>query len=287
MKSKLLKYGTVLLACICLFSFICLPVSADGSYEALPITVTKVWTNNVDNNTYVMRDVNYYSIQIPYDSSKTEFASLWTVNNDDTSNYYNYKFKFSFSVIQPTDFTLTFNGVTYEVQKEVVDEYYTYYYVDVHDIKLKNPNARLDFKFSFSGGKSGFVFFQAFYQSSELNAIIDNQNENTDKIIQNQQEQTDKVTNGWAGAEDVDDSAIGDYNSAESDALGGKSDAEIKSEVENALDFDLSFFDSIKIGKINSLFDDTLDALGSSYKALILLSLTLGLSAFLIGRRYS
>lgn len=187
---KLKKILIVIPIIAILICSICLPVSADSSYEALPITVTKVWTNYVDDNTYTQWDTNYYNIKIPYYSGKNAFASLWTVNNDDTTNYYNYKFKFRFMNMEPTDFTLSFNGVTYEVQKMVVDEWETYYYVDIHDIKLKNPDSRLDFGFSFTNASDAAIYFQAFYQYSDLNPVIDNQNENTDKIIENQNSNT-------------------------------------------------------------------------------------------------
>lgn len=287
MRRKVFKIGTVLLACVCLVSILSFPVSAESeSYEALPITVTKVWTNHVDNNTYTRYDTNYYSIGIPYDAGKNQFASLWTVNNTDTKNYYNYKFKFYFNGIEPTDFTLTFNGVTYEVLKKVVDSYETYYYVDIHDIRLTSANSRLDVNFSWTSGTKANIFFQAFYQYSDLNPIIDNQNENTDKIMQNQNDNTDKVLNDWDGGKNVDDGTADNFKNAEDAALSGKTDEEIHEEINNAIDFDINIFDSNKIGKMHNLFDNVLSSCGSSYQALFMLCLTLGLAAFLIGRRY-
>ena len=115
--------------------------------------------------------------------------------------------------------------------------------------------------------------------------IIDSQNRNAQQQIAADKENTDKIINGWVGADSVDDGTADDFANAEDAALGGKSDDEIQSEINNALNFDIGVFDTVKVGKIHSLFDDVLNATGA-WQSLFVLSLTLGLGAFLIGRRY-
>lgn len=103
------------------------------------------------------------------------------------------------------------------------------------------------------------------------------------------QAQTEELTNGWdnTGDEPADvGGAADDLGQAESEALGGKSDSEIQQEVNNALsgeglpDFETSFV-------IADLFDRLLWSFGTGYQSLLILSLTLGLAAFLIGRSWS
>lgn len=72
----------------------------------------------------------------------------------------------------------------------------------------------------------------------------------------------------------------------ENDALGGKTDEEISAEVDEALDFDMNSLDSNASFAMAGLFDDLLDVFGADYQALLLLALSLGLAAFIIGRRY-
>lgn len=288
-KSKVLKIGTVLLTCVCLISIIIIPVSAESSYEALPITVTKVWTNAVADNTYTKWADNYYYINIPYDANKYQFASIWNVTNPDVNNFYNYKFIFNFNVIEPTDFTCTFNGTVYEVKKDTsVDNTY---YIEISNLKINTTSARLDFSFSWNSAWSGAIYFLAYYQYSDINTIIENDNKNTQSIIEAQQqatqEQTDQITDGWDGGEKMDDSAINDFSDAESAALGGKSDEDIQAEVDGALDGGTDTIDWTKAKRISSFFDTTLNTFGPDYKTLLVLSLTLGLAAFLTGRRYS
>lgn len=125
-------------------------------------------------------------------------------------------------------------------------------------------------------------------QTDELKA---NQDKNSAAIQQNQDKNTDKILNG---DEDLDtseqtgaiDGTVGGIDDATSDALGGKSDAEIQAEIDGALSGDIGL-DMNKAGRISGFFDDLLDAFGADYKSLVLLSLSLGLAAFLIGRRYA
>lgn len=278
------KFVPILVTCALIGALLCLPVSAEDSYVALPITVTKVWTNHVEDNTYTQWDTNYYNIKIPYNSGKNAFASLWTVNNDDTTNYYNYKFKFKFNNMEPTDFTLTFNGVTYEVQKMVVDEWETYYYVDIHDIKLKNPNSRLDCSFSFTSATSASIYFQAFYQYSDLNVIVDNQNENTDKIIDNQDKNTSEITNGWDTDADTTVPGADDYSSAES-ALMDDTQSAASSKTSEVTDSALASFQKhvSAFSAISTMFKDLLQSSVPELGSLVYISLALGIVPLLVG----
>lgn len=73
----------------------------------------------------------------------------------------------------------------------------------------------------------------------------------------------------------------------ENEALGGKSDEEIQQEVDNALSFDVGSLDSSATGSMSGFFDDLLGVFGADYQALLMLALSLGLAAFILGRRYS
>ena len=113
----------------------------------------------------------------------------------------------------------------------------------------------------------------------------------TDELKANQDKNTDKILNG---DEDLDtseqtgavDGTVGGIDNATDEALGGKSDEEIQEEINSALSGDIGL-DFTKANRISNFFDDLLTAFGASYKSLLLLSLSLGLAAFLIGRRYS
>lgn len=127
--------------------------------------------------------------------------------------------------------------------------------------------------------------------SPESDAIIDNQNENAQAIQENQDKNTDKILNG---DEDLDvsdktgavDGSVGDMENATDEALGGKSDDEINEEISGALDSDKIDIDMTKAARVSGFFDKLLTSFGASYQSLLLLSLSLGLGAFLIGRRY-
>ena len=135
------------------------------------------------------------------------------------------------------------------------------------------------------------------------NQVIENQNYNTDRIIsnadknaaeiqQNQDENTDKILNGDSDLDsssetDKVDGAVGDIDEATDEALGGKSEAEIEAEVSGALDpKQLGNIDVTKAKRMSTFYDRCLKSFGIDYNSLLLLSLILGLAAFLIGRRY-
>lgn len=72
----------------------------------------------------------------------------------------------------------------------------------------------------------------------------------------------------------------------ENEALGGKSDEQIQQEVDQALDFEMGSLDQDAQQGISGFFDGLLDVFGPDYQALLMLALSLGLAAFIIGRRY-
>lgn len=72
----------------------------------------------------------------------------------------------------------------------------------------------------------------------------------------------------------------------EDGALGGKTDEEIQAEVDEALDFDMDSLDNNASVAMSGLFDGLLVVFGADYQSLLLLALSLGLAAFIIGRRY-
>ena len=74
--------------------------------------------------------------------------------------------------------------------------------------------------------------------------------------------------------------------SLENDALGGKSDEEIANDVNSALSFDVGSLDSDAQAGVSGFFDGLLVVFGADYQALMMLALSLGLAAFIIGRRY-
>lgn len=112
--------------------------------------------------------------------------------------------------------------------------------------------------------------------------VIDNQDKNTDKILNGD---SDLDSSGETGKVD---GAIGDIDDATNNALGGKTEAEIQAEVSGALDFNniQNGLDWDKANRMSVFYDRSLEAFGSGYNSLLLLSLVLGLGAFLIGRRY-
>ncbi len=113
----------------------------------------------------------------------------------------------------------------------------------------------------------------------------------TDQITGEIQDSTDQITNGWETDDDssnrVDD-MTGDFGNAENDALGGKTDEEIQEEVNNALsDYELPDETLDNVSIVGDTFLDLLEAFGAEYQSVMVLALTLGLAAFLVGRSYT
>lgn len=135
------------------------------------------------------------------------------------------------------------------------------------------------------GSVSGFtnVHFRATFsltRTTQADIIGDKIDEQTDAFIEG-----DGTPLAPDYNEDLNNSAD-ELTDLENEALGGKSDEEIAAEVDEALDFDMSSLDSNASSAMAGLFDDMLDVFGTDYQALLLLALSLGLAAFIIGRRY-
>lgn len=119
-----------------------------------------------------------------------------------------------------------------------------------------------------------------------------NADKNASQIQQNQDKNTDKILNGdsdldSSGETNKVNGTVGGIDDATDEALGGKSEAEIQSEVDGALDpKQLGNIDVTKAKRMSTFYDRCLKSFGTAYNSLLLLSLVLGLGAFLIGRRY-
>lgn len=332
MRSKVLKIGTVLLACVCLISIIAIPVSA--ATQNVGYNNLYVWDFLSCDGVYsnLMGNIYEYTIKLLDLSSKNLWSNSVYITFNDGGPIFDYisagtvwetGICLNFSKAGSYEFDVAYQGsnpydaqIIYDRQEEIdlefidmgerIDTNGLYWYTCKIRVDIMTPSDRYDFYvLSEQTVKADncheLILYNIQYSANETQTIIDNQNQNANAIMENQnqntqsiidaqqqatQEQTDELTNGWGGADNIDDSTTSDFSNAESAALGGKTDAEIQEEVNNAINFDFSVFDSTKLGKIHSLFDNVLDALGSSWQALFLLSLTLGLGAFLIGRRY-
>lgn len=120
-----------------------------------------------------------------------------------------------------------------------------------------------------------------------------NADKNANEIKANQDKNTDKILNGdtdldSSGETDKVNGAVGDVDGATDEALGGKSETEIQGEVDGALDWNKigNSVDFEKAQRMSTFYDRCLTVFGSKYNSLLLLSLILGLAAFLIGRKY-
>lgn len=82
------------------------------------------------------------------------------------------------------------------------------------------------------------------------------------------------------------DNAGEQMGNLENDALGGKTDEEIANDVNSALSFDVGTLDADAQAGVSGFFDGLLVCFGADYQSLMMLALSLGLAAFIIGRRY-
>lgn len=151
----------------------------------------------------------------------------------------------------------------------------------------------IQYVFTFNGyvGSVWIGSSPVFSEITGTDKIIDNQNKNSQEIQDKIDENFDKILDG-DGTELAPDSnkemdALGGQMSdLESGALGGKSDEEIEKEVDNALSFDMDSIDKNTSQKMAKMFDGLLIVFGVDYQSLLMLALSLGLAAFIIGRRY-
>lgn len=340
MRSKVLKIGTVLLACVCLISFMAFPVSALGeslnglnvissySFDGDNIDVrdlsASIYTSDVFEMSICLRLVDeagpfseyiylqdkcVTSLKVQFDKKAIftfdvaqHMISIYKAElvNAETSE------RFECDVVEMGNRTIGDNNNTYGTSKITVNvpESYVEYYLVLTGECIASEQ---------TDGTLFMYFYNISSKNNDTQDIIDNQNQNAEDIIQNQsqnaneimenqnentqsiidaqqqatQEQTDEITNGWQGADSVDDGTTDDLKNAEDAALGGKTDEEIQEEISGALEFDFdSFTGSGGFNRVRVLFGNVYNALGTSWQSLFLLSLTIGLGAFLIGRRY-
>lgn len=294
MKNKIVKSGTVVLIVVCLLSFSCFSASAltvgggasvegyegymlGGGWDTELMSIIELYENRID---FKFR-INSEGTTTTLFRCVTQFIFKPTIS--------------SYGKLRLTTSLLANNGF-------VSSSSSSYDTIGLYDVATGKLLARPQFNgdeiiFEYTGDIPSKFYVNAYYyyQPSEVgwqgtvatyNISFDAIDKGSQDIINNQNENADKIMNGWSGGSSVDNSTAGDFEQAESNALGGKSDAEIQSEVNNALDFDMGSLDWGSSRKLNVFMDGCLTAFGSKYMTLLLLALTLGLSAFLIGRRY-
>lgn len=323
MKSKVLKIGTVLLAFVCLVSFFAFPVSA-WSVTDYGFSVTDIkqgWSSVVTSSPNGYYTDTLYIDQADENKDGLHYLSFGQYSGNSSASGYYRPLAFTLTAGGGySSYTVSIDFVNFYFTNDSESSLTKYLggkfaYVGSKKQTLKNTThistngdnlTGSQFSFTIQKNQSVQILLCGGYNSSvaayhqfsiwysitpndSTQEVIDNQNENTDKIISAQQEatesQTNEITNGWGGADSVDDGTADNFANAEDAALGGKSDEEIQTEINNALNFDIGVFDTVKVGKIHSLFDNVLNVTGS-WQSLFVLSLTLGLGAFLIGRRY-
>lgn len=289
MRKRFFKIGTVFLVCVCLVSFSVLSVSAEGTvptgYMRMPINVGNNWLEdygqispsitNGDSSFEFKLPTAYYP---PFETGRYFSVDFFSVQPSIINNYNDYYFGLKCFNTEVMSATLSFKGtdLSYEFTSDGYVDGYDYLHLELESFNF--PSSEINIYIVFRKvyeGNYNIILDEFYFRSSSTGNIINNQNENTDKVV-----------NGWNGGKPIDNSTANALKDSESAALGGKTDAEIQAEVDNALNFDLDVFDSIKVGKIHYLFDGLLNVAGGGYQALFMLSLTLGLAAFIIGRRY-
>ena len=97
----------------------------------------------------------------------------------------------------------------------------------------------------------------------------------------------DDWTSPAPGKDDELNGAMSDYDDAYNEAVGGKSDQEIVDEVSGQVDYDYGALDQQSVSGVTGFLSDLLDSFGADYKSLLMLSLTIGLAVYVIGRRVS
>lgn len=97
----------------------------------------------------------------------------------------------------------------------------------------------------------------------------------------------DDWTSPAPGKDDDLNGAMSDYDDAYNAAVGGKSDQEIVDEVSGRVDYDYGALDQQSVSGVTGFLTDLLDSFGADYKSLLMLSLTIGLAVYVIGRRVS
>jgi|GEM_PF-5651285 len=81
------------------------------------------------------------------------------------------------------------------------------------------------------------------------------------------------------------DDASSKTQKAQDDALGGKTDEEIQSEVEGAIDFDMDSWDNETTGSMRLFVVNVMNGFGPEYASILLFSCVMGLAIFIIGKK--
>ena len=92
----------------------------------------------------------------------------------------------------------------------------------------------------------------------------------------------------YAPRKDLNSTAPGvqsEAQQAQDDALGGKTNEQIQSEIEGAVDFDFSSFDNENTGSMRLFVVNVMNCFGGEYASVLLFSCVMGLAIFIIGRK--
>lgn len=232
------------------------------------------------NPTVQVSDYRYWKLNL----TATDGVSLPSLQGDET-------FTVNYKIVNDLGQTTSYK---YDLNTEVSDDgiWTASSIVDVGTADLSEKGwylSGIDLITNFPAG--GYTNGDYSVQISFKYAVeVDDEERRHAEVLGAIDESTDQITNGWTSD---DDSAgevgdlTGDLESAENEALGGKSDEDIKAEVDTALNGeglpDPKGGASIAVA---DSFDTLLGAFGADYQSLLLLSLTLGLAAFLVGRSY-
>lgn len=282
------------------------------SFSASAETVTNEYTSfqgHISDNYVSIGPLNYNAQWIEYTDSGTRF--IWTNLQGISSGAFHLFFNYSspmltlspnkknvivFSVwnehasLNTSDYNLVFSygssgGEGAPTYVEYGPDGWTY---AAFEFNLQNQSSgitfspvRLDYKFSKSSGSADWATFVKL-----THVITTDADQAADEII-------DGIVGGIVdgnGTPLVPDpgagGAVDDIENAENAALGGKSDEQIQQDVNQALSFDINTLDQSAAAAMANYFDNLLTHFGLDYQALLLLSLSLGLAAFIIGRRY-
>lgn len=206
-------------------------------------------------------------------------------------HYYNFDSITSSSV---PEFQVEF-VVTYAGEGLVLNylEYFQYTFTRSLDI-LNQSISALDVKFQ------NFSEECIMYLNAQLSHLT-----NMEIYLEMLTEQNNQMINGPPGSDEEaspppnvvapprDDSTIDDIKEAEKDAVGGKTDEEIKEDIEDTLDFEDKKdevngeeIDTSDIEVSHNTFNLVFDFMGGAWNSYFILSLTIAFAAFLIGRRY-
>lgn len=182
---KIILVISLISVCIC---SMCFSVSAESAYMPLQVDNTKIFTDIIDNPSITKFTDNSYRVEIPYHNDKSFFASTWKIQDNIPNKLSNYRIDLTFINLTPSSVYVTFNNVKYTVVS--TDGSYSFFVQNQKDI---STNIRIEANYSFNSNLAGFIIVRFYYQSSADNAIIDNQNENTDKEIQADKENTQDI----------------------------------------------------------------------------------------------